>query len=201
MATRDAAVLVLFGSLDAVPARAGETTVPADLDVLLLARAATLASHAGQVAFPGGRRDDGDAGPVDTALREAVEETGLDPTGVEVLGMLAPLLVPVSRHSVTPVLGWWAQPSAVDVVDPGESAHVFRVPVADLIDPANRRTCVLSQLRPGQRRVSPAFVLPAHPDLMVWGFTGVVLDLVFEQAGWTLDWDRERTIDPRAAAR
>ena len=66
---RPAAVLVLFGVLDSVPARA-TGPVPRDLDVLLLRRAATLASHAGQVAFPGGRLEASDDGPIAAALRE-----------------------------------------------------------------------------------------------------------------------------------
>ncbi|MEK8228837.1 hypothetical protein NKG05_26925 [Oerskovia sp. M15] len=49
----------------------------------------------------------------------------------------------MSNHLVTPVLGWWARPTPVAVVDVAESAHVFRVPVADLTDPANRRTAVV----------------------------------------------------------
>jgi len=92
-AQRRAAVLVLFGVLDALPAhRAG--AVAGDLDVLLVTRATTLTHHSGQVAFPGGRIDPGDAGPAAAAVREAVEETGLDPDGVEVLGTLGELPVP-----------------------------------------------------------------------------------------------------------
>ena len=87
---RPAAVLILFGVLDHLPSdhEAQARAVSRDLDVLLLARATTLRSHAGQIAFPGGRLDDGDDGPIVAALREAQEETGLDPAGVEVLGTL-----------------------------------------------------------------------------------------------------------------
>ena len=81
---RPAAVLILFGVLDSLPSArdAPAGVVSRDLDVLLLARATTMRSHAGQVAFPGGRVDPEDSGPVDAALREAGEETGLDPAGV-----------------------------------------------------------------------------------------------------------------------
>ena len=126
---RPAAVLILFGVLDALPSdhNARTSAVSRDLDVLLLSRATTLRAHPGQVAFPGGRLDPGDDGPVAAALREAREETGLDPTGVEVLGELTDISLAFSQHLVTPVLGWWRHPSPVRVVDEAESAAVFRV--------------------------------------------------------------------------
>ena len=188
---RAAAVLVLFGVLDAVPAEHASAAVPGDLDVLLVARADELTHHPGQVAFPGGRLDPTDPGPVEAALREAREETGLDPAGVEVLGTLAQVPLPVSRHLVTPVLGWWREPSRVGVVDRGESADVFRAPVADLVDPARRGTVVGG--RPGSRSTfrTPAFVLDGH---VVWGFTAVVLDTLLEALGWSEPWDHAREL-------
>lgn len=194
---RTAAVLILFGVLDGRPADHPSAQVPAGLDVLLLARAASLAHHPGQVAFPGGRTDPGDDGPVGTALREAQEETGLDPRGVEVLGTLAPLPLPVSNHVVVPVLGWWARPSAVGVVDRRESATVFRAPVADLLDPANRRTAVV----PGRPYSGPAFLVPhdGPPDdgahHLVWGFTAMILDRLLEELGWAEPWDAACTVE------
>ncbi|NKF32243.1 CoA pyrophosphatase, partial [Pseudomonas sp. BGM005] len=116
--------------LDSIPAQADEMTVAADLDVLLQRRAATLSSHPGQVSFPGGRREEQDADAVATALREAQEETGLDPAGVDVLATLAELPLAASNHLVTPVLGWWRSPSQVAAVDHAETVEVFRVPVA-----------------------------------------------------------------------
>ncbi|MFC8734002.1 NUDIX hydrolase [Luteimicrobium sp. NPDC057192] len=192
--TRDAAVLVLFGVLDAIPATHRTDAVARDLDVLLLARAATLGQHAGQVAFPGGRVDPRDDGPVAAALREAVEETGLDATGVEVLGTFPPLPVPVSNHLVTPVLGWWATPTPVRVVDVAESAHVFRVPVADLVDPENRRTVVA---RRGTRAYrGPGFLARADGrEHLVWGFTAGILDALLDRLGWAEPWDTGRTLD------
>ena len=187
---RPAAVLVLFGVLDDRPGVHPTRAVPADLDVLLVGRAATLRHHSGQVAFPGGRLDPTDAGPEDAAVREAVEETGLDPSGVEVLGTLGELAVPVSNHLVTPVLAWWSRPSPVGVVDAGESAVVFRAPVADLVDPENRRTT--AHRRGGTVYRSPAFVVGPH---LVWGFTALVLDRVLDALGWAEPWDRRRTVD------
>lgn len=85
---RKAAVLMLFGALDNVPAISNKPLVSADLDVLLIERAATLNDHPGQVAFPGGGVDATDDSIVAAALREGQEETGLDPSGVEILGTL-----------------------------------------------------------------------------------------------------------------
>lgn len=188
---REAAVLVLFGALDGRPAGHASAAVPADLDVLLLARAASLAHHPGQIAFPGGRLEPDDDGPVAAALREATEETGLDPSGVEVLGALAALPLPVSDHLVVPVLAWWSRPSAVAAVDQRESATVFRAPVADLLDPANRRTAVV----PGRPYAGPAFLVPdGDGHHLVWGFTGMILDRLFDELGWTEPWDRGRTV-------
>lgn len=188
---RDAAVLILFGVLDDLPSdhAAQDRAVSRDLDVLLLARAETLRSHAGQVAFPGGRVDPGDRGPVDAALREAREETGLDTDGVEVLGALPSIPVPYSRHLVTPVLGWWRAPSPVGVVDVAESSAVFRTPVADLVNPANRYTTVAR--RGDDEWRGPGFVpTVGGRQHLVWGFTGLVLDRMLDRLGWAEPWDR-----------
>lgn len=198
---RAAAVLVLFADEDAPAGRAGSAGAtwlephglgeadPPPVDVLLIERAASLNHHPGQIAFPGGRIDPGDRGPVAAALREGVEETGLDPTGVDVVGTLGELPLPVSNHVVTPVLAWWQTPSAVSVMDPGESAAVFRVPVATLLDPANRGTAIVR--RDARVFDSPAFVVG---ERIVWGFTGLVLDGLFDALGWTRPWE-PRPID------
>jgi 8-oxo-dGTP pyrophosphatase MutT (NUDIX family) len=183
---RKAAVLMLFGALDVVPAASGKPLAPADLDVLLLERAHTLDEHPGQVAFPGGRIDPGES-PIEAALREAEEETGLDADGVEVLGAMPELALPRGNFLVTPVLGWWASPSPVGVVDYGESAQVFRIPVRDLLDPDNRVMATVSRM--GQTFLSPAFTVN---KVVVWGFTGMILNELFDQLGWSVPWDRTR---------
>lgn len=180
-----AAVLVLFGRLDSIPATEDAVTVAAELDVLLQRRAATLSSHPGQVSFPGGRQDPEDADLVATALREAEEETGLEPAGVELLATLPELPLAASGHRVTPVLAWWRRPSRVAAVDHAETVEVFRVPVARLLDPATRFTSTIT--RGGQTFRGPAFDVGGT---IVWGFTAMVLDGIFEAAGWTLPWDR-----------
>lgn len=152
---------------------------------------ASLRSHAGQPSFPGGALDpeDGDPqtdGPLRAALREAEEETGLDPAGVQLFGVLPTLYIPVSGFVVTPVLGWWRQPTPVRVVDPNETARVFTVPVADLTDPANRATAVHPRGYAG-----PAFLVESA---LVWGFTAGVIDRLLHYAGWERPWDREKQV-------
>ncbi len=159
--------------------------------LLLTERAGSLRSHAGQPSFPGGALDpeDGDPdgeGPLRAALREAQEETGLDPSGVQVFGVLPRLYIPVSRFVVTPVLGWWREPSPVMPVDPRETARVFAVPVADLTNPANRATT----MHPSGHR-GPSFHVA---DTLVWGFTASVIDRILHYSGWELPWDREKRV-------
>lgn len=183
-AARESAVLILFGVLDNTPAPLADAAVAKDLDVLLQRRASTLSSHPGQVSFPGGGRETADADFVATALREAEEETGLDPDGVEILGALPELPLAASNHLVTPVLGWWTKPSKVAAVDHAETVEVFRVPVAQLLDPATRFTSVIT--RDGFRFSGPAFDVDGA---IVWGFTAMVLDALFTACGWTVQWD------------
>jgi 8-oxo-dGTP pyrophosphatase MutT (NUDIX family) len=168
---RRSAVLILFAD------------GPAGPDVLLIERSEQLRKHAGQPAFPGGASDPGDDGPADTALREAVEEVGLDRTGVRVVALLPELYLPPTGFVVTPVLGWWERPAPVRVVDTGEVARVERVPVAELVDPANRFV-----VRHPSGYVGPAFDVRG---MVVWGFTAGLLDRVLELGGWTAPWDRD----------
>ncbi|MBN6191035.1 CoA pyrophosphatase [Aneurinibacillus sp. BA2021] len=188
----DAAVLILFGVLDRTPAPAADAAVSRDLDVLLQRRAPTLSSHPGQVSFPGGRVEPTDADAVATALREAEEETGLDPAGVEVLSTLPVIPLAASNHLVTPVLAWWQSPSRVVAVDHAETVEVFRVPVVQLLDPATRFTSTLSRM--GRTFRGPAFDVDGT---IVWGFTAMVLDALFDATGWTVPWDAtvERPIE------
>jgi 8-oxo-dGTP pyrophosphatase MutT (NUDIX family) len=171
---RHSAVLMLFAS-----ARDADTA-----DVLLLRRASTLRSHAGQIAFPGGASEPYDASAAVTALREAEEEVGLDRSTVDVLAELPAVFVPPSGFVVTPVLAYWREPHPVGVVDAGEVADVRRLPVRELLDPAHRFTVV----HPSGFR-GPGFEVDG---LFVWGFTAGLLDRLLRLAGWERPWDAGR---------
>jgi 8-oxo-dGTP pyrophosphatase MutT (NUDIX family) len=105
--------------------------------VVLTQRTSHLAHHAGQIAFPGGRREGADESPEETALREAEEEIGLDAGRVELLGRL-PEYRTGTGFAVTPVVGW-VEPPLTYTPDPHEVADVFEVPLAFLMDTANHR--------------------------------------------------------------
>lgn len=179
---RESAVLILFGEDAAGP------------DVLLVQRSPWLRQHAGQPAFPGGSIDAADGGPVAAALREAAEEACVDPASVDVLAVLPELFITRSGFSVTPVLGWWRQPGPVRPGDPAEVTAVCRVPVAELADPANRL-----MVRYPSGHVGPAFRVAG---MLVWGFTGLVVDRLLALGGWELPWDTSNvtSLPPAALA-
>jgi 8-oxo-dGTP pyrophosphatase MutT (NUDIX family) len=173
--TRQAAVLILIGE------------AANGADVMFVERAATLRTHAGQIAFPGGARDPQDADLADTALREAAEETGVDRTGVEVLGRLPPVHVAVSGFDVTAVVAWWQRRSPVAPADAQEVASVWMVPVGDLVDPDHR-----AQVRHPSGYTGPAFDVAGH---LIWGLTAHLLNSVLDLAGWQQPWDRTRIVE------
>jgi 8-oxo-dGTP pyrophosphatase MutT (NUDIX family) len=175
--TRRSAVLILFGE------------GPAGPDVLLIEKSHQLRSHAGQPAFPGGGADPGEDYPVGTALREAHEEAGVDPAGVQVLAVLPELFLGPSDNLVVPVVGWWDDPRDVTTGDPREVARVARVPLADLVDPVNR-----FRVRHSSGYVGPAFGVAG---MVVWGFTAGLLDSVLEAAGLNRPWNT-RDVRPLA---
>lgn len=139
------------------------------LTVMLTERAADLRNHPGQISFPGGRQEPGDADAVAAALRETQEEIGLEPRHVEVLGFLPDHLI-ISGYCVTPVVALVAAGSALRL-DPVEVASVFEVPLAHVLDPANHR----SRQRPmSDGGTVEVFDIP-YGARNVWGATAGML--------------------------
>ncbi len=172
---RHSAILILFGD------------GPAGPDLLLVQRSQSLRKHAGQPAFPGGVIDAGDDGPAGAAVREADEEAGVDPAGVDVVSVLPDLYISRTGYRVSPVLAWWRKPVPVAPGDPAEVEAVARIPVAELADPAHR----LMIRYPGGQS-GPAF---RAGEMLVWGFTAFVIDRLLALGGWERSWDRRTVAD------
>jgi 8-oxo-dGTP pyrophosphatase MutT (NUDIX family) len=157
---RDAGVLLLL------------YPVAGELHFVLTRRTDRLGHHSGQISFPGGRREHGDIDIAATALREANEELGIDPAGVEIIGALSALFVPPSNFVIHPVVGY-AQNAPAFTPQADEVAEAFDVPLAQLLEPASK--CIVA--RPllslnGQMVDAPAYRLAGHE---VWGATAMVL--------------------------
>ncbi|AKE38174.1 NTP pyrophosphohydrolase [Corynebacterium camporealensis] len=176
---REAAVLVLL-----------KGSAADDAEVLLTHRSPTMRSHSGQIAFPGGRRDPEDINVVDTALREAWEETGLQRGTVTPLEQWGQLRVRSSSAPVSPVLAYWHQPGEVYPASLEETDDVFTTPIAELAAPENRLQIAWGNW------TGPAFTVN---DYLVWGFTGGILSALLEHAGWERNWDNNSVVDLRDA--
>jgi 8-oxo-dGTP pyrophosphatase MutT (NUDIX family) len=140
----------------------------AGAEVLLTKRSSRLKHHPGQIAFPGGKQDEGDADVTAAALREAEEEVGLPRGHVEVLGTL-PTHETVTGFLVTPVIGWIDRDFDVQP-EPGEVAEVFRVPLAHVTNVA--LFTIQSRRWRGTRR--HYYTVPFGP-YYIWGATARIL--------------------------
>ena len=146
---------------------------PGGLTMLLTQRTAHLNTHAGQISFPGGRAEAYDVSPVDTALREAREEIGLDRCHVEIIGSLPDYLTGTGYH-VTPVVGLLTPPFALEA-DPHEVAEIFEVPLAFLMNGAHHRRLSF-ELPSGGRR---SFYAMPYERYFIWGATAGMLRNLF----------------------
>jgi len=141
---------------------------PPGLTVLFTQRTPHLRSHSGQVSFPGGRAEPGDASAEFTALRETEEEIGLRPSAVEVLGRL-PDYRTRTGYRVTPVVGLLTPPLAF-TPDPNEVAEIFEVPLAFLLDERNRQR----RTREFQGQQVGYYVFE-YGEKVIWGATAGML--------------------------
>ncbi len=183
---------------DIVAARPGRGVRPAAVliliatgadgpSILFVERSRQLRNHAGQIAFPGGGVEPNDLDLADTALREASEETGLDRSGVAVLGAFPAAHVAVSGFDVSAVIGWWHTPGPVSAADPREVESVRVISIAELTDPASR-----ALVHHPSGYIGPAFTID---DWLIWGLTAHFVDGVLDLAGWTRPWDRDRVLE------
>jgi 8-oxo-dGTP pyrophosphatase MutT (NUDIX family) len=140
----------------------------AGMTVLLTQRTAHLSAHAGQISFPGGRVEDGDADMVTTALRETEEEVGLSPARVNVIGRLDTYLTGTG-FEITPIVGIIAPP-VQPKIDPFEVAEAFEVPLAYILDRRNHQR--VERESGGRRRAF--FILP-YEGRNIWGATAGIL--------------------------
>jgi 8-oxo-dGTP pyrophosphatase MutT (NUDIX family) len=145
----------------------------AGLTVLLTQRTSHLAAHAGQVAFPGGKVDAGDAGPLAAALREAEEEIGLARRFVEPLGYLD-LYTTGTGFSVAPTVALVTEGFTLNI-NPGEVAQTFEVPLAFLMDPANHQR----QSREWRGKLRHFYAMP-YQDHFIWGATAGMIRNLYE---------------------
>jgi 8-oxo-dGTP pyrophosphatase MutT (NUDIX family) len=149
---------------------------PEGMGILFTKRTPHLADHAGQISFPGGHVDAGDADAVAAALREAEEEVGLPARNVEVLGRLD-TYVTRTGFEVTPCVGF-VRPPELYRPDPFEVAEVFEVPLRFFCDPLNRK--LESRMFRGRQRFFYAY---PWGDYYIWGATAGMLNNLIEVLG------------------
>lgn len=161
----DAAVLALIFPVGGEP------------HLLLTVRGSTMRQHTGQVALPGGRLEPGES-PADGALREAEEEVGIRPASVQIVGLLTPLHVPVSRFLVHPIVGV-ADGELTFRVAETEVARVLEVPLDALLERSNLRTETRTIVHEG--RTTPMLVpFFAVGGEKVWGATAMIVAELIE---------------------
>jgi 8-oxo-dGTP pyrophosphatase MutT (NUDIX family) len=142
--------------------------------ILLTQRSGDLPDHSGQIAFPGGKIDPGDATPLDAALREAEEEIGLSRRHVRPLGYMPPFLSRTG-YLITPVVGLVVPPFEL-TLNPREVTDAFEVPLAFLMDPANHQR----QSREWQGQTRHFYAMP-YEERYIWGITAGILRNLWER--------------------
>lgn len=165
---RQAAVLlVLYG-------REGEP------HALFTRRTDLVADHKGQICLPGGSRDESDLSLAETALREAHEELGIDPSAVRIVAGLAPVLTVVTRYVITPFVGYTPSRPATRA-DSFEVAEVIDAPLSALMDPAIRRVEVWDS-----HGVTREVYFYQYGPHLIWGATARILKQFLD--GYTTEW-------------
>ena len=143
--------------------------------IAFIRRASTLRSHSGEIAFPGGGVDATDTSPVMTALREADEEIGLEPTRVEVLGVLPPVFTVVSNYLITPVVAYLPQGLGNLQLQESEVTELILAPLHALANPTIAHTELWT--RGGMTRTVYFY---DYGTYRIWGATGRILSMLLE---------------------
>jgi 8-oxo-dGTP pyrophosphatase MutT (NUDIX family) len=145
---------------------------PEGVTMLLTRRSSTLRQHSGQIAFPGGKIDREDDGPLDAALREAEEEIGLSRHNVTPLGFLGPYFS-TTGFRITPVVALMDANAPLSL-NPGEVEAVFETPFSFLMDPANHQT----HEREWKGQMRRYFAMP-YDDHYIWGVTAGIIRMLW----------------------
>lgn len=154
---RKAAVLILLYPKDG------------SIYTLFMQRPDYIGVHGGQISFPGGKMESGDKNIIETSLREANEETGVDSTRIKILGILTPLYIPVSNMLVTPVIGWIDEKPVFNF-KPEEVLFLIEADLKILLDPS------IVRLKPFNIRGEIIEIKYFnYADNTIWGATAMIL--------------------------
>lgn len=151
---------------------------PGDFHVIFIRRASSSEQdkHAGQIGFPGGKRENGDRDIMFTALREAEEEIALDLTQIDVLGALTPLYIPVSKYLVHPFVAYAAQVPNLSRQE-REIEDILEIPLAVFKSTNIRQTTHISLSKGITLNHVPCFLIDNH---VIWGATAMIMNELLE---------------------
>lgn len=144
------------------------------ISTLLIKRATYDGVHSGQIAFPGGKLEESDASLIDTALREAQEEVGIDPFSIEVLGTLTPLFIPISNMEVLPVIGLLQEKPKLHL-NLNEVDYTITIPICHLKNPGNQLRKIIHVKEHSVE--APYFKVDCDD---VWGATAMIISEFIE---------------------
>ena len=145
------------------------------IGLVLMLRPEYKGIHSGQISLPGGKYEEDDESLIFTALREAKEEIGVDPTQIQIIGQLTEMYIPPSNFMVTPVVGYQAT-KPVFMADPKEVARVVEIDIKDLLDSKNFQMKKM-KLRLGFNLKVPSYVIDGN---IIWGATAMILSELVE---------------------